>query len=59
MKTLTLTLAETRALLILNEYLQAHQVEGSHRFNDYLPLIETALDSISTKLIFGSGKQAA
>lgn len=51
MKTITLTIEETRAVLILNEYLQAQQVDGSHRFMDYLPMIERALASISNQIV--------
>ncbi len=59
MKQITLTLIEARALRILNEYVQAHQVDGSHRFLDYLPMIETALHSIDHKITTPATKDAA
>jgi hypothetical protein len=49
MKRITLTISEARALLILNEFLQNEHVEGSHRFNDHLPLIETGIASLTQK----------
>ena len=50
MKQINLTISEQRALLILNEYLEAGQVDGSHRFMDYLPMIERSLASIVDQL---------
>jgi len=49
MKRIHITINEARALLILNEFLQSEQVEGSHRFNDYLPMIEAGIASIAQK----------
>jgi hypothetical protein len=59
MKQISLNIQEMRALLILNEYLQAQQVDGSHRFLDYLPMIETALHSIDHKITAPATKDAA